>query len=391
MNVMCAGVTAEEFVSTSEASETSGYSQDYIGQLCREGKISCRRVSGQWHVNLDSLGTYQRTVETDEETKDGNYINENKEVQNGVGDTIYPAYGSKTGNVRDDTFTYDGVEFISTQRAADLTGYAQDYVGQLARSQEVIARRVGRRWFVSRPALITHKKNKDGLLQAVQARSAGIEKLQQFEGNGGEDVPINRVSDARDLNFRVRYITETHSPLPLSSKREEYEVLSMDREEVRKLNPFPNERQLPNGAPRTNTLHNMSQKRSAITSVRDSSIRAPIQDTQEAFKSESRLDKNISQDTFFVSGRESTGKEARKPFRTFLLGVILLAFVGAGGWYGYQSYLIGELQRPEAAFTGVFRFLDEKYQLVYAFQEHMKEQYGEYVPGKSSDYMRGSQ
>ena len=39
-------------------------------------------------------------------------------------------------------------KYISTRRAAKLTGYAQDYVGQLVRQGKVKATKVGKAWFV---------------------------------------------------------------------------------------------------------------------------------------------------------------------------------------------------------------------------------------------------
>ena len=47
--------------------------------------------------------------------------------------------------------------WISTHRAAQLTGYTRDYVGQLARSGRVAAEQVGRTWYVERDSLLRYK------------------------------------------------------------------------------------------------------------------------------------------------------------------------------------------------------------------------------------------
>jgi|SRR3989344_4036962 len=48
-------------------------------------------------------------------------------------------------------------KYISSKRAADITGYAKDYVGQLCREGHVSARRVGRNWYVLETAIRDHR------------------------------------------------------------------------------------------------------------------------------------------------------------------------------------------------------------------------------------------
>ena len=40
-----------------------------------------------------------------------------------------------------DELTLDGVKYISAKRAADLTQYSKDYVGQLCREGKILASR----------------------------------------------------------------------------------------------------------------------------------------------------------------------------------------------------------------------------------------------------------
>lgn len=55
-----------------------------------------------------------------------------------------------------DSIEIQGQNYISSKRAAKLTGYAQDYVGQLARAGKVPATRVGRSWYVSEEDILKH-------------------------------------------------------------------------------------------------------------------------------------------------------------------------------------------------------------------------------------------
>lgn len=51
----------------------------------------------------------------------------------------------------------DGKTYISSKRAAEITGYARDYVGQLCREGHVTARLVGRSWYVLEDSIRAHR------------------------------------------------------------------------------------------------------------------------------------------------------------------------------------------------------------------------------------------
>lgn len=53
--------------------------------------------------------------------------------------------------------TLDGKKYISSKRAAEITGYAKDYVGQLAREGYVVATMVGRSWYVLESSINAHR------------------------------------------------------------------------------------------------------------------------------------------------------------------------------------------------------------------------------------------
>jgi hypothetical protein len=142
----------KHYVSSKRAADTSGYARDYIGQLARAGLIDAQRVGGLWYVSMESLGAYQRNAES--------------QVPN-----IPP---QKQGNDLDTVVNFDGKEYVSASRAAKITSYNQDYIGQLARGGKILSRQIGNRWYVERNGLLAHKAEKDRLLASVQAESLGI-------------------------------------------------------------------------------------------------------------------------------------------------------------------------------------------------------------------------
>lgn len=56
-----------------------------------------------------------------------------------------------------DELTIGDKVYISTKRAAALTGYAKDYIGQLCREGRVEAKLVGRSWYVREESLRGHR------------------------------------------------------------------------------------------------------------------------------------------------------------------------------------------------------------------------------------------
>ena len=60
--------------------------------------------------------------------------------------------------MRDDLYL-SGKKYISARRAAEITGYTSDYVGQLCRAGKVDATMVGRGWFISQESILLHKEN----------------------------------------------------------------------------------------------------------------------------------------------------------------------------------------------------------------------------------------
>src|SRR3989338_7576807 len=51
--------SGKEYISASRAAQKSGYASDYIGQLCRSGKISGSLVGRTWYVDYAELVEYK--------------------------------------------------------------------------------------------------------------------------------------------------------------------------------------------------------------------------------------------------------------------------------------------------------------------------------------------
>lgn len=147
-------IDGKQLISSRRAAEMSGYAQDYVGQLARSGSINAKRIGGLWYVEMSSLTSYKTESE---KARPQIQVAENASAEE-----------------TDTLISFDGKDYISASRASELSGYNQDYIGQLARGSKIPSRQIGNRWYVDRQALLEHKESKDALLAAVQSEALGI-------------------------------------------------------------------------------------------------------------------------------------------------------------------------------------------------------------------------
>jgi hypothetical protein len=102
-----------------------------------------------------------------------------------------------------DEIIIDEKKYISSKRAAKVTGYAKDYVGQLCREGRVQARLVGRSWYVLESAIKDHR----------------------FGNAGEEDAEPSATTPAISPVWESpRYESVLSNPLPIVQRHEEREV-----------------------------------------------------------------------------------------------------------------------------------------------------------------------
>ena len=92
-------------------------------------------------------------------------------------------------------------KYVSSKKAAKLTGYAKDYVGQLCREGRVPARLVGRSWYVLESAIQDHRFGNPTESATEKAKDAPtVEKSWQsprYEAVDAEVLPsVNRLRES---------------------------------------------------------------------------------------------------------------------------------------------------------------------------------------------------
>jgi len=88
-----------------------------------------------------------------------------------------------------DELLIENRKFISSKRASEITGYAQDYVGQLSRMGKISARRVGRAWYVDEEDIRTHRTNERAISGLIEANTDNA--VSDFNQELNDRVPVD--------------------------------------------------------------------------------------------------------------------------------------------------------------------------------------------------------
>ncbi|KND50735.1 MAG: hypothetical protein ABA06_04595 [Parcubacteria bacterium C7867-001] len=111
-----------------------------------------------------------------------------------------------------DELTLDGKIYISSKRAAKITGYAKDYVGQLCREGRIEARLVGRSWYVLEDSIKEHR---------FGGEEADINE--ENESNSFESTPI--LEEDEVMIPTATYTSEEATLIPELEEKKEEETL----------------------------------------------------------------------------------------------------------------------------------------------------------------------
>lgn len=122
-----------------------------------------------------------------------------------------------------DEITIDGKTYLSSKRAAAITGYAKDYVGQLCREGRVEARLVGRSWYVYEPSIREHRFGNEASDKGIEEAKAGeaVEESSELPSVYADWQPVYQPESAPSLPIREAgpeavLKSENAAPLPAS-------------------------------------------------------------------------------------------------------------------------------------------------------------------------------
>ena len=107
-------------------------------------------------------------------------------------------------------------KYVTTKRAARVTGYAQDYVGQLIRSGKLKATKVGKAWFVAEDEVLK-LAGKPEALQSPDRALAVLESRRVVESTVSVSVEYPKTWTP------IHYFNDDKPLAPISDKRETIE------------------------------------------------------------------------------------------------------------------------------------------------------------------------
>lgn len=99
-----------------------------------------------------------------------------------------------------------GTIYISSRRGAEITGYSQDYVGQLARSGSIDARRVSGLWYVLESSLLSHKEKAEDFVPTPPQKMRELENEISVSFDGKDYISASRASEIS--GYSKDYVTQ---------------------------------------------------------------------------------------------------------------------------------------------------------------------------------------
>ena len=120
-----------------------------------------------------------------------------------------------------DELEIQGKKYISSKRASQLTGYAKDYVGQLARGGKIAGTRMGRAWFVEEKALLSYKAAESGPYESTPTPPAAVAEAVQPVTPPKTYIPMSYVTmPASETWTPASYSRETSDLKPKPERGE---------------------------------------------------------------------------------------------------------------------------------------------------------------------------
>jgi hypothetical protein len=127
-----------------------------------------------------------------------------------------------------DELEIQGKKYISSKRAAEMTGYAKDYIGQLIRTEKIQGIRFGRAWFVVEEEILAHAGIKTSEDSQITGEIAPYQKaaLGTALGNPSFASPLHSSHFQKQAHLpktwsNIKYLEDDAELLPRLSEKKE--------------------------------------------------------------------------------------------------------------------------------------------------------------------------
>jgi hypothetical protein len=134
-----------------------------------------------------------------------------------------------------DELVVDGEKYISSKRAARLSGYTKDYIGQLCRAGKIPSKMVGRSWYVKEDSLKEHRKEYQGEPVVDPSLWEESHAGATFKGFGGIEPPLPKPRLTEE-HIKISYEPDPRPLIPTVSPRPSVQSTSTSSVEVQESN-----------------------------------------------------------------------------------------------------------------------------------------------------------
>lgn len=113
---------------------------------------------------------------------------------------------------------FEGKQYISSKRASELSGYAQDYIGQLSRKNLIDARRVGGLWYVLWDSLKAYQSKAEAYKPEPPVNTDGQADPEAFISFAGRNY-LSAARAAKSTGYHQDYIGQLARSGKILSRR----------------------------------------------------------------------------------------------------------------------------------------------------------------------------
>ena len=219
------------YISSKRAAAITGYAKDYVGQLCREGRVEATLVGRSWYVLESSIRTHrfggdaQVNEAPSAETKTQEEPLRTWETPTYKPEPVseMPVVARRSVNLLDST----------VQPANPETATVEPPVGPETVEDMQSA---WREWFASRQEASMFENKQDDAEEPVEEEFIAVEDDEESDyRNQEEEVALNRVTEPETVD--IEPIEETYDPIPSTPEIEE--AVSLRRNYSVDIQPAP--------------------------------------------------------------------------------------------------------------------------------------------------------
>lgn len=214
-------LNGEKYISSKQAAKITGYTKDYVGQLCREGKIVAQLVGRNWYISEKSIHKHRFDLEDSSTT--------HKSVVHKVS-IIHPQH-KKSVDINDhvsrDTirYTHDDEDLIPLREKEEEAKQIPDTKQEKQiEGQDMISamQSAWQEWFIT-----TNKKTSDDI---SEHHSIDIEDVDPEKALSAESYDNNEYTPKHHTTQNV-----VMSKIPSTKEYNSGELLSKDEEGIEGL------------------------------------------------------------------------------------------------------------------------------------------------------------